>query len=86
MRRGRRRVFAVRDSRNRVVRIAVDFPGVQLQRVAWYENENLLLPALSMSMEFVQNYLPLRVASNLDLALNVAVACQTVRPKDRQDI
>ncbi len=44
------RVFAVRDSRNRVVRIAVDFPGVQLQRVAWYENENLLLPALSMSM------------------------------------
>ncbi|WP_331650544.1 VanZ family protein [Piscinibacter sp.] len=27
---------------------------------------------LSTSMEFVQNYLPLRVASNLDLALNVA--------------
>ena len=34
------RLFAIRDSRNRVVRIAVDFPGVQLQRVPWYENEN----------------------------------------------
>jgi hypothetical protein len=44
------RVFAIRDSRNRVVRIAVNFPGVQLQRVPWYENENFLLPAVSTSL------------------------------------
>lgn len=44
------RIFAVRDARNRIVRLAVDFPGVQVQRVAWYENSNLLLPALLVSV------------------------------------
>ena len=48
------RVFAIRDSRNRVVRIAVDFPGVQLQRVPWYENENLLLPAVRPAWGFAR--------------------------------
>lgn len=44
------RVFAIRDGRNRVVRIAVDFPGVQMQRVPWYENANLVLPAILTSV------------------------------------
>jgi CubicO group peptidase (beta-lactamase class C family) len=44
------RIFAIRDGDGRVVRIAVDFPGVQLQRVAWYENEILLLPAIVTSL------------------------------------
>ena len=35
---GQQRIFAIRDSRNRVVRLAIDFPGVQLERVPWYEN------------------------------------------------
>jgi CubicO group peptidase (beta-lactamase class C family) len=44
------RIVAIRDGGGRVVRIAVDFPGVQMQRVAWYENEILLLPAIMISV------------------------------------
>jgi CubicO group peptidase (beta-lactamase class C family) len=43
------RVFAIRDSGSRVVRIAFDFPGVQLERVKWYANESWVLPALCIS-------------------------------------
>ena len=39
------RVFAIRDGKNRVVRLAFDFPAVQLERVPWYANENWVLPA-----------------------------------------
>jgi CubicO group peptidase (beta-lactamase class C family) len=35
---GQQRIFAIRNDRNRVVRLAIDFPGVQLERVPWYEN------------------------------------------------
>ena len=44
------RVFAIRDGSGRVVRIAVDFPGVQMQRVAWFEDERILLPAVAVSV------------------------------------
>ena len=44
------RIFAIRDSQNRVVRLAVDFPGVQLQRVPWYENQTWVLVALYSSI------------------------------------
>lgn len=44
------RLFAIRDSRGRIVRIASDFPGAQLQRVAWYENENLVVAAVCTSV------------------------------------
>lgn len=44
------RVFAIRDSSNRVVRLAVDFPGVQMQRVPWYENKAWVLVALGSSL------------------------------------
>jgi len=44
------RVFAIRNSRNRVVRLAVDFPGVQVQRVPWYEDSSWVLIALGSSL------------------------------------
>lgn len=44
------RIFAIRDSRNRVVRIAFHFPGVQLQRVPWYENHGVVLIAVGTSL------------------------------------
>jgi len=43
-------IFAIRDGKNRVVRLAVDFPGVQLQRVPWYENQSWVLIALWSSI------------------------------------
>jgi CubicO group peptidase (beta-lactamase class C family) len=43
------RIFAIRDANNKVVRLAVDFPGVQLQRVPWYENQSWVMIALGSS-------------------------------------
>jgi hypothetical protein len=43
------RIFAIRDGRNKVVRLAFGFPGAQMQRVPWYENGNFLLPAVAIS-------------------------------------
>lgn len=44
------RIFAIRDSHNKITRIAVDFPGVQLQRVPWYENSRWVLIAAGSSL------------------------------------
>jgi CubicO group peptidase (beta-lactamase class C family) len=44
------KIFAIRDSNNKIVRLAVDFPGVQLQRVPWYENQAWVLVALAASV------------------------------------
>ena len=44
------RIFAIRDDHNKVARLAVDFPGVQLQRVPWYENETWVIVALCSSL------------------------------------
>jgi CubicO group peptidase (beta-lactamase class C family)/cytochrome b561 len=44
------RVFAIRNADNKVVRLAVDFPGVQLQRVPWYENQSWVFIALGSSI------------------------------------
>jgi hypothetical protein len=43
---GQQRVFAIRDQTNRIVRLAYDFPGVQSQRVRWYERKRPVLTAL----------------------------------------
>ena len=43
-------IFAIRNADNKVVRLAVDFPGVQLQRVPWYENQSWVLIALWSSV------------------------------------
>ncbi|HYK36333.1 serine hydrolase domain-containing protein [Alloacidobacterium sp.] len=39
------RLFAIRDAQRKVIRLAYDFPGVQAQRVPWYENYRLVLTA-----------------------------------------
>jgi CubicO group peptidase (beta-lactamase class C family)/cytochrome b561 len=44
------RIVAIRDAHDKVVRLAVDFPGVQLQRVPWYENETWVIVALCSSL------------------------------------
>ncbi|HET6207046.1 MAG TPA: serine hydrolase domain-containing protein [Terracidiphilus sp.] len=44
------RIFGIRDAHNRIVRLAEDFPGIQLQRVPWYEKSTILLPALAVSV------------------------------------
>jgi CubicO group peptidase (beta-lactamase class C family) len=43
-------MFAIRDGAGKIVRIAVNFPGVQFERVVWYENSNLILPVLCVSL------------------------------------
>lgn len=37
-------LYGIRDSSGKVVRLAFDFAGQQLQRVPWYENDRLILP------------------------------------------
>jgi CubicO group peptidase (beta-lactamase class C family) len=43
-------IFGIRNAENKVVRLAVDFPGVQLQRVPWYENRAWVIIALCASV------------------------------------
>jgi CubicO group peptidase (beta-lactamase class C family) len=45
-----RRIFAIRDSAGKIVRLAVNFPGVQFERVVWYENSNMVLPVVCGSL------------------------------------
>ena len=47
---GQRRVFAIRGQGGGVVRLAYDFPGVQAQRVPWYEHEGPVLAAVGASL------------------------------------
>jgi CubicO group peptidase (beta-lactamase class C family) len=47
---GQRRVFAIRDDRGKIIRLAIDFAGVQLQRVPWYESKKLIFPLLGGSL------------------------------------
>jgi hypothetical protein len=45
-----RRMFAIRDGSGKIVRIAVGFPGVQFERVPWFENGQMILPILVSSL------------------------------------
>ena len=47
---GQQRLFAIRDIEGKVVRLAYDFPGVQAERVPWYENSKLVLSAAGGSL------------------------------------
>jgi CubicO group peptidase (beta-lactamase class C family) len=47
---GQQRVFAIRDQDGRVVRLAYEFPGVQAQRVPWYEHKGPVLTAVGASL------------------------------------
>ncbi len=44
------RLFAIRDSSGKIVRLAVNFPGVQYQRVPWYEHKTLVGISLAVSL------------------------------------
>jgi CubicO group peptidase (beta-lactamase class C family) len=44
------RLFAVRDSSGKIVRVAINFPGVQLQRVPWYEHKSFVGISLAVSL------------------------------------
>ena len=37
-------LYGIRDSQGKVVRLAFDFPGQQLQRLPWYEDHRFILP------------------------------------------
>jgi hypothetical protein len=50
---GQNRIQAIRDGSGKIVRIAVNFPGVQYERVRWYENSSVILPLLSVSLAIV---------------------------------
>ena len=47
---GQELLYGIRDSRGKVVRLAFDFAGQQLQRVPWYEDDRLILPLASGSL------------------------------------
>jgi len=44
------RLFAIRDGHHHIVRLAFDFPGAQVERVAWYAKSKLLWPSISISL------------------------------------
>jgi CubicO group peptidase (beta-lactamase class C family) len=44
------RIFAIRNSSGKIVRLAVNFPGVQYQRVPWYEHKTLIGISLAVSL------------------------------------
>ncbi len=47
---GQHRIFAIRDGAGNVVRLAYDFPGVQAERVKWYENSKTVSLAAGLSL------------------------------------
>jgi len=47
---GQRRLFAIRDARGKVIRLAYDFPGVQAERVRWCENAKVVLFGVGFSL------------------------------------
>lgn len=47
---GQQRLFAIRNDGGKVVRLAYTFPGVQAQRVPWYENGMYVLTAVGASL------------------------------------
>jgi CubicO group peptidase (beta-lactamase class C family) len=59
------RLFAIRDSSGKIARLAVNFPGVQLQRVPWYEHKSFVGISLAISLLIL---LPVVVASLIRLA------------------
>jgi CubicO group peptidase (beta-lactamase class C family) len=54
------RLFAIRDSSGKIVRLAVSFAGVQFQRVPWYEHKTFVGVSLAVSLLIL---LPVVIAS-----------------------
>lgn len=44
------RLFAIRDASDKIVRIAINFPGAQIQRVPWFEDTRLVFPLVGASL------------------------------------
>jgi hypothetical protein len=44
------KIFGIRDSKGKIARIAVEFPGVQLERVPWYEDSRFIIPIAGSSL------------------------------------
>src|SRR6266478_2797969 len=55
---GQHRIFAIRDSSGKVIRLAYDFPGVQAERVRWFDN-----------IKFVQFFAGLSIVTLLAVVL-----------------
>lgn len=47
------RVFGIRDGNHRIMRLAIPFPGMQFERVRWYENALLVLISVGVSVLIV---------------------------------
>jgi hypothetical protein len=47
---GQHLLFAIRDGNRKVVRLAADFPGVQAERVRWYEKSKIVFFAAGLSL------------------------------------
>jgi CubicO group peptidase (beta-lactamase class C family) len=47
---GQRRLFAIRDGNGKVLRLAYDFPGVQAERVAWYDSAGFVYTLCAASV------------------------------------
>jgi CubicO group peptidase (beta-lactamase class C family) len=47
---GQNLLYAIRDGDGRIVRLAGNFPGVQSQRLSWWQSDHLVLPALTLSL------------------------------------
>jgi hypothetical protein len=46
-------LYGIRDSRGKIVRLAFDFAGQQLERVPWYENDRLVITLGSASVAVI---------------------------------
>ena len=46
-------LFAIRDSRGKIVRAASNFAGAQFERVPWFEDDQLILPSLGVSLSIL---------------------------------
>jgi CubicO group peptidase (beta-lactamase class C family) len=44
------RILGIRDSSGEITRFAIRFPGVQFERIPWYENSRMILPILMGSL------------------------------------
>jgi CubicO group peptidase (beta-lactamase class C family) len=47
---GQRRLFAIRDGSGKVIRLAYDFPGVQAERIQWYDSGGLVYALCASSV------------------------------------
>lgn len=46
-------LFAIRDSKGKIVRAASNFAGAQFERVPWYEDAQLILPSMGVSISIL---------------------------------